>query len=269
MKQYRIAKKTKLKLKRFSPDYPGNYLTDKKVLKEETQKLSVHIADWQPKLYAEAKQSLLVVLQAMDTGGKDSTIASIFSWVNPQGCRVHSFKKPTELELSHHFLWRIWQNVPPNGYITVFNRSHYEDVLVPRVQGAVSDKLARQRFEEIRDFEKNLSDQGTRILKFFLHISKEEQKKRLQERLDNPKKNWKFNPEDLKDRRKWNRYMRYYEEAIGATGTREAPWFVIPANHKWFRNWIVAQIILEALEAMNPRFPRPAKGFHPKKIKIP
>jgi PPK2 family polyphosphate:nucleotide phosphotransferase len=267
--KFQVPQGDKLSLAKHAPDYPGQYEKDKNVLKEEVRGLVEKIAELQPRLYAEHRQSLLVVLQAMDTGGKDSTIRDVFSDINPQGCTVHSFKVPTELELSHHFLWRVMQKVPAKGYIAVFNRSHYEDVLVTRVHGLVSDKLAERRFKEIREFEKMLLNQGTRILKFFLNISKEEQKKRLEDRLEDPKKHWKFNPADLSERAKWHQYQKYYEAAIQATSTQEAPWYIIPANHKWFRNQVVAQVVLATLKKMNPQFPPMPKSFDPKKIIIP
>jgi PPK2 family polyphosphate:nucleotide phosphotransferase len=268
-KKYRISPGSRVDLKKISSEYPGNYQKEKESLKKEVQKLTEKMGSLQERLFAEKKQSLLIVLQAMDTGGKDSTICSVFSSINPQGCRVYPFKKPTPLELSHHYLWRIMQKIPAKGYINIFNRSHYEDVLITRVQGQVSKQLAKRRFKEIRDFETMLSAQGTQILKFFLHISKEEQKKRLQERLDNPNKYWKFNEDDLQERKKWGQYQRYYQEAIEATSQNYAPWFVIPSNKKWFRNRIVAEVVYGKLKKMDPAFPPPPPGFDPKKIRIP
>lgn len=272
MKNYRVATKSKkFRLNDYQPGDTGSFGKDKKgkaKAKKEFQKILAELTELQEKLYASSAGSLLVVLQAMDTGGKDSTIRSVFSPINPQGCRVWSFKKPTELELSHHFLWRVFQKVPAKGMIGIFNRSHYEDVLITRVHGLVSDRLAKRRFEEIKDFEKTLSENGTRIVKFYLHISKEEQKRRLQDRLDIPKKHWKFNPQDLQERSHWDRYLHYYEEAIQATSTREAPWYVIPANNKWYRDVLVAKAIREALETMKLKFPPPPAGLDFKKIKI-
>jgi len=272
MKKYRVpSKDKKFRLKNYDPEDTGDYSDSKKgkdQAKEKLLKLADEIKNYQEKLYASANQALLIVFQAMDTGGKDSTIRGVFSSINPQGCRVSSFKKPTELELSHHFLWRIFQKVPRKGMIGVFNRSHYEDVLITRVHGWVSDKLAKQRFEEIRDFERSLRDNGTRILKFYLHISKDEQKKRLQDRLDVPKKNWKFNPDDLEERTHWNQYQKVYEEAIQATSTEEAPWFIVPANNKWFRNIVVAETVRGALKTMKLKFPPPPKGLDFKNITI-
>lgn len=235
--------------------------------KEHKKKLKI-MSKLQERLYAEGKQALLVVLQAMDTGGKDSTIRNVFGQLNPQGCQVHAFKKPTELELSHHFLWRIFQKVPARGMITIFNRSHYEDVLITRVHGMVDEALAKKRFEEIIQFEQTLVESGTQILKFFLHISKDEQKKRLEDRLKDPEKHWKFNPGDLEERKSWEDYTRYYQEALAATSWSEAPWYVIPANKKWSRNALISRIACEKLETMKPDFPPPAEGVDFKKIKI-
>jgi PPK2 family polyphosphate:nucleotide phosphotransferase len=210
----------------------------------------------QERLYAEKKQSLLVVLQAMDTGGKDGTIRKVMSGLNPASVRVSAFKVPCHHELEHDFLWRIHQVVPAKGFIGIFNRSHYEDVLITRVHGLVSDDLAAQRFEQIKDFERLLVETGTTVIKFYLHISKEEQRERLQQRIDDPEKRWKFNIDDLAERKLWEKYQWVYEEAISATSTKRAPWFVIPADHKWVRNVLVAKAILKTLEDMHPHFPK-------------
>lgn len=226
------------------------------------------IADLQERLYAENQQSLLIVLQATDTGGKDGTIREVFRGVNPQGCRVWSFKRPSSDELEHDFLWRYHQDTPGRGMIVIFNRSHYEDVLVVRVHGLVSQEVWRQRYAMINDFERMLTLNGTTIIKFFLHISKDEQKERLQSRLDRPDKRWKFNPDDLKERRLWPDYQDAFQDAINNCSTAYAPWYVVPANTKWYRNLVVARTIADTLEAMNPQFPT-AESITPELIKIP
>ncbi|MET4073853.1 polyphosphate kinase 2 family protein [Hymenobacter sp. UYCo722] len=207
-------------------------------------------------LYAEHRQSLLLVFQAMDTGGKDGAIGNLLTGVNPAGIAVASFKAPSAEELSHDFLWRIHAQTPKRGHIGVFNRSHYEDVLVTRVHGIIDDKTATQRFEDINNFESLLTHNGTRILKFFLHISKSEQAARLQARLDDPAKNWKFDPNDLKERARWDDYQTVYEDALRHCSPDHAPWFVIPSNQKWARDLAIAEIVVAALEDMNPQPPK-------------
>lgn len=209
----------------------------------------------QRQLYAEGEQKLLIVLQAMDAGGKDGTIRNILKGVNPQGVRVQSFKVPSKKELAHDFLWRVHKVVPAKGMIGVFNRSHYEDVLVVRVHDIVPESVWRPRYTQINQFEKLLHDTGTRILKFYLHISKEEQKERFQSRLDEPEKNWKFSLEDLEKRKFWPDYMAAYEEMLQECSTAWAPWYVIPANQKWYRNLTIMRTIVHTLQEMNPQFP--------------
>ncbi len=208
-------------------------------------------------LWAEGKHSLLIVLQAMDAGGKDGTIRHVFRGVNPQGCQVTSFKVPTKEELSHDYLWRIHKATPRRGYMGIFNRSHYEDVLVVRVHDLVPPEIWKQRYEQINHFEKLLADTGTTILKFFLHISKEEQKERFQARLDDPSKNWKFSMGDVEERGHWDDYMLAFEEALSRCSTPWAPWYVIPANRKWYRNVAVSNIIIETLEGLGMQYPPP------------
>jgi PPK2 family polyphosphate:nucleotide phosphotransferase len=219
------------------------------------------LAELQERLYAESQQSLLVVLQAMDAGGKDGTIEHVFRGVNPQGVQVASFKAPTPEELAHDFLWRVHKEVPRKGDVGVFNRSHYEDVLVVRVHGYVPEDTWRKRYQHIRDFEQSLVESGTTIVKLMLHISKDEQRERLQARLDDPAKHWKFNPGDLAERDRWGDYQAAFEDAISETSTESAPWYVIPADKKWYRNWIVLRILLETLEDMDPQFPPAAEGL--------
>ena len=213
-------------------------------------------------LYAEHKQALLLVFQAMDTGGKDGAIGNLLTGVNPAGVSVSAFKAPTDEELSHDFLWRLHAHTPKHGHIGVFNRSHYEDVLITRVHHLIDNKTARQRFEDINNFESLLVNNGTRILKFFLFISKEEQAARLQARLDDPAKNWKFDPNDLKERTHWDDYQAVYEDALRHCSPDHAPWFVVPANQKWARDLAIAEIVVAALEEMNPQ--PPVATFDPK-----
>ena len=212
-------------------------------------------------LYAEGKHALLVVLQATDTGGKDSTIRKVFGPVDPLGVRATSFKAPSSLELSHDYLWRVHQAVPPKGMIGIFNRSHYEDVLIVRVRELASKKTIDQRYDQINAFERHLADNDVTILKFYLHISKEEQKERLQARLDDPTKHWKFNPGDLDERALWDDYREAYEIALSRCSTPKAPWFVIPADRKWYRNAVIARIIRCTLEELDLRYPEPPPGL--------
>lgn len=216
----------------------------------------------QERLWAEHKQSLLVILQATDTGGKDGTIRHVFAGVNPQGCVVAGFKQPSLEELEHDFLWRIHAEAPARGTIAIFNRSQYEDVLVARVHDIVPEEVWRARFEQINAFEALLTSSNTRILKFFLHISKAEQKERLQARLDDPEKRWKFNPGDLEDRTRWDEFQVAYADAIEKCSTKDAPWHIIPADRKWYRNVVIARTIADTLEAMDPQFPEPVAGLN-------
>ncbi|CAA9256731.1 MAG: Polyphosphate kinase 2 [uncultured Acidimicrobiales bacterium] len=209
----------------------------------------------QERLYADGGQSLLVVLQAIDAGGKDGTIKHVFRGLNPAGCRVVSFKVPSEEERNHDFLWRVHAKAPAKGEVVVFNRSHYEDVLVVRVHDIVPDDVWRPRYEFINDFEANLAASGTRIVKLYLHISKEEQAERFRARLDDPSKQWKFRKGDLDERAKWDDYVAAFEEAITRTSTDCAPWYVVPADRKWYRNWAVSRILIETLEDMDPQYP--------------
>ncbi|MFO1520085.1 MAG: polyphosphate kinase 2 family protein [bacterium] len=271
MKKYLIKPGSKFKLKKIDPSDTGDY-PDNEAGKEEaaaqTQKLLTKLDNLQELLFASAKRSLLIVLQAMDTGGKDGTIKHVMGGVNPQGCKVASFKVPTPLEASHDFLWRIHREVPPKGYIGIFNRSHYEDVLVTRVHGLISKKEQEKRFKEINDFEKMLQQDGTTVLKFFLHISKEEQRKRLLERARDPKKHWKFNINDVKERKYWDAYQKTFEETIEATSTSHAPWIVVPANNKWYRNYVVGKWVVKTLENLDLKYPPAPAGIDFKKIQI-
>lgn len=230
--------------------------------KDEVQELLADdkrdLVELQELLYAEGKHCVLVVLQAMDTAGKDATIQHVLSGVNPQGCPVTSFKVPTAEEIAHDYLWRVHQAVPGKRMLGVFNRSHYEDVLVVRVHNLVPKDVWSQRYAQINAFEKHLTENGVTILKFFLHISKDEQKKRLQARLDDPQKHWKFAVGDLKERALWDQYMEAYEDALNHTSTPWAPWYLIPANRKWYRNLTVARVIVETLRGFKMKWPEPA-----------
>lgn len=234
---------------------------DRDAAEEEFEALVEELAEWQRRLYAEGRQKLLVVLQAMDAGGKDSTIRHIFGRTNPQGVQVHSFKVPTAQELAHDFLWRIHQRVPGKGMIGVFNRSHYEDVVVVRVDRLVPESVWRARYEQINQFERLLADTGTTILKFYLHISKKEQRKQFQERIDDPSKQWKFSFDDLEKRKQWDGYMAAYSEALARCTTGAAPWYVIPGDQKWYRLLAVARVLVGTLRQMNPAYPAPERDL--------
>ena len=221
----------------------------------------------QPILYAEGKRSLLIILQGMDTSGKDGTIKHVFSGVNPQGCSVVSFKTPSTEELAHDYLWRIHAHTPAKGMIAIFNRSQYESVLVERVHKIVPKDVWSRRYEQINNFERMLSDEGTSILKFFLHISRKEQKERLEARLEDPDKNWKFDEHDLAERELWDDYQEAYEDALRECSTDYAPWYIVPADRKWFRNWVVSDVIGREMEQMKLRYPDPPKGIEQWKVK--
>ena len=234
---------------------------DRKAFETELDSLRDQLAEWQTALYAEGRRSLLVVFQAMDAGGKDGTIRKVFRGINPQGTRVASFKNPSELERQHDFLWRIHKQVPASGMISIFNRSHYEDVLVVRVDRIVPESTWRPRFEQINNFEAQLAASGTTILKFFLHISPEEQAERFRDRLRKPEKNWKFSRGDLEKRRQWYDYQQAFQEMLEKCTTEIAPWHVIPADRKWYRNTVIARTIVSTLEAINPQYPTTDEDF--------
>jgi PPK2 family polyphosphate:nucleotide phosphotransferase len=255
---------TKLTLADLDPDDTHGFTKDKAA--RELTKHQTRLAQLQELLYAEKKHALLIVLQALDAGGKDGTIRHVMSGVNPQSCNVTSFKVPTAEELGHDFLWRVHKAVPIKGEIGIFNRSHYEDVLVVRVHKLVSKSVWSTRYRDINDFERTLADGGVKILKFFLHISKDEQKRRLQQRLADPTKWWKAEPADFEERKFWDQYTRAFEDALSKCSAAWAPWYVIPANKKWFRNLAVSQIIVKALESLDMKYPKPS--FDPSKIVI-
>jgi PPK2 family polyphosphate:nucleotide phosphotransferase len=252
--QYVVKRGAKVRLSRVATDETGPF-KDKADAADATAANLERLGELQQRLYGEAKRALLIVLQGMDTSGKDGTIRHVFGGVNPQGCSVASFKAPTPIELAHDYLWRVHAATPARGMITIFNRSHYESVLVERVLKLVPKKVWSRRYDHINQFERLLSDEGTTILKFFLHISKKEQKKRLQDRLDDPSKHWKFDVRDLDMRKRWDQYAAAYEDALSRCSTDYAPWYMIPADHKWYRNWAISDVIVRTLEKMKPRYP--------------
>ena len=254
MDKYFVKPGSKVKLK----EWPTR--SDDSILKDDGKAqlvvLATQLADLQELLYAEHQQKVLIVLQGMDTSGKDSTIRHVFGDVNPQGTHVNSFKVPTPQELDHDYLWRVHKNTPGKGEITIFNRSHYEDVLVVRVHDLVPKSVWEKRYDQINAFEKLLAQEGTTILKFCLHISKEEQAERFLARLDRPTKRWKFNPGDLEEREYWDDYMAAYEDMVNRTSTEWAPWIVVPSDQKWYRNLIVAETIIKTLQGLDMHFPK-------------
>lgn len=254
----------RVRLRDIDPDDTQGVTREQSV--ELLERDRVRLTELHEKLYAENRRALLVVLQAMDTGGKDGTVKHVLSGLNPAGCEITSFKAPSFEERDHDFLWRIYHRVPARGNIGLFNRSHYEDVLIVRVHGLVPEKEWSRRYDQINRFEELLSDLGTTVVKFFLHISKDEQKKRIEDRLRDPEKHWKFDADDLKERAYWDDYQTAYEAALSRCSTRAAPWHIIAANKKWFRNLAVARTIVETLEAMDPKPPKP--GFDPSLIVV-
>lgn len=261
MERYKIRKDDKVDLSKWDPQDKDAFKGDREEAEEETEKLAFRLGELQELLYAEHKHKVLVIFQAMDTGGKDGVIKKVFRETNPQGVRVVSFKVPTSIELEHDYLWRIHQQVPRKGELTIFNRSHYEDVLVVRVHNLVPKEVWSRRFEHIRNFERMLADEGTLILKFFLHISLDEQRQRLIDRIDEPNKNWKFNPDDIEERKLWPDYMSAFEDVLSETSVAFAPWYIIPANRKWYRDFVVSKIIVDALEKLDMAYPKPAENL--------
>lgn len=266
--KYLVKEKEKLDLYEVPTSYNGKL--EKKEVKEVLIPENIKkIREYQERLYAENKQALLIVLQAMDAAGKDSLIKNIMTGVNPQGTKVVSFKKPSENEIDHDYLWRVAKNLPPRGEIGIFNRSHYEDVLVSRVHKLVLDQpfpknlvtkdIWENRFEEINNFEDYLSNNGIKIVKFFLHVSKDEQKERLMERIDRPEKNWKFASSDITEREYFDDYMKAYADMLINTSTKKAPWYIVPADRKWFSRYLVSEVIVEKLKEMDPQFPELSK----------
>lgn len=253
----RIPPDDKFRLDEFDPADKDVAPGDKEETLEKSAKLEERLGELQELLFADHSRALLIVLQGMDTSGKDGTVRHVMRGVSPLGVRAIPFKKPTPIEHDHDFLWRAHAQTPATGEIVFFNRSHYEDVLVVRVHGWIDEKECRRRFDQINDFERLLVENGTVILKFFLHISKDEQRKRLRARVDDPTKRWKFQFGDLDERKLWSEYRQAYEAAIANTSTKYAPWIVVPADHKWVRNYVVAKTIVETLEGLDMTYPNP------------
>jgi PPK2 family polyphosphate:nucleotide phosphotransferase len=246
-----------VRLKAVDPAYKGEHESADSA-KQETEHYRAKLAHQQTLLYAQRRHSLLVVLQALDAGGKDGTVNHVFGAFNPQGATVTGFKQPTPAELAHDFLWRVHPRAPARGEVAIFNRSHYEDVLVTRVHKLIDKATWTARYQHIREFENELVDNGTTILKFFLHIGKEEQLARFAERLEDPTRNWKISESDYTERALWDDYIVAFEDAMNATSSRAAPWYVIPSNHKWFRNLAVSQIMADTMEGLGMAFPKPS-----------
>lgn len=255
MEKYRIKPGSSVKLADWDTEDDRGFEDGKEGVEERLLELNKELESLQELLFAEGKHKLLVVLQGMDTSGKDGTIRHVFEGVNPLGVRVASFKAPTPEELAHDYLWRVHKQTPGRGEIVIFNRSHYEDVLVVRVHELAPPEVWRRRYDQINDFEHLLVEEGTTVLKFFLHIDKDEQKKRLQERLDDPEKHWKFNVGDLKERALWRDYEKAYEDVLSKTSTDWAPWYIVPANRKWYRNLVIASVIVKTLKGLDMRYP--------------
>lgn len=253
--RYKITGTNDVDLSKYPTKYDGD-VSDKE-LKELTADLWSELADLQQKLYAESEQSLLIVLQAMDAAGKDSTIGKLTRKLNAQSCKIQSFKKPSKLEMSHDFLWRVHAAAPAAGDIGIFNRSHYEDVLVVRVHGWASEDAIDRRYEHINNFESLIADRGTKVVKFMLNISPEYQLERFKQRLDVPGKNWKFNPGDLDERKLWGDYMRSFEIAMSRCASERAPWYVVPAENRRFRDAMIAGVLVETLKNLDPKYPEP------------
>jgi PPK2 family polyphosphate:nucleotide phosphotransferase len=262
MKKYLVKQNNKVKLSDWDPDDTSEFDGTKKegitALKKLNEKLNV----LQEMLYAEHKHKILIILQAMDTGGKDGTIRSVFEGVNPQGVKVASFKVPTPEELDHDYLWRVHPQAPGKGEIVIFNRSHYEDLLVVRVHDLAPQKVWKKRFQHINEFERMMKDEGTTILKFYLNISQDEQKQRLLERISTPEKRWKFNPGDLEERKLWKDYMEAYQDVLSKTSKPWAPWYIVPSNRNWYRNLVISSILVDTLEKLKMHYPQPVKNIN-------
>jgi PPK2 family polyphosphate:nucleotide phosphotransferase len=253
---FQVKPGSKVRLDKIDPYFAARY-ENKAASEPKLEKYTQKLRDLQYLLYAEGRRSLLICLQGMDTSGKDGSINHVLGAMNPQGARVHGFKAPSREEAAHDFLWRIEQRTPAKGEVAIFNRSHYEDVLVVRIHKLVPDKVWSKRYDLINAFEKNLTANGTHILKFFLHISKDEQLRRFKQRLDDPQSRWKISEADYEERKFWKDYQEAYQDALSQTSTKHAPWFVIPANHKWFRNLAISRIVTESLESLGMKFPEP------------
>jgi len=256
VKKFQVEPGARIQLDKIDADFKPKGL-DRDEAEERIRELTVELRDLQHLMYAEDQRSLLIVLQGRDAAGKDGTIRHVFGPMNPQGTRVTSFKVPSKEELAHDFLWRCHQAAPKRGTVGIFNRSHYEDVLVVRVHDLVPKKIWSKRFEHINAFERLLTDKGTVVLKFYLHIDRDEQLERFKKRMDNPKKNWKISDADYSERPYWDAYTEAFEDALSECSTDIAPWFVVPANRKWARNLVIADIVADAMKSLDMRFPKP------------
>ncbi|MGQ0849963.1 MAG: polyphosphate kinase 2 family protein [Actinomycetota bacterium] len=261
MERYRVVPGSQVNLADWDPADKSEFAGDKEEGEAEGGHLTNRLEELQELLYADHRHRLLVVIQATDTGGKDGTIRKVFDGVNPVGVKVASFKQPTTSELAHDYLWRVHSHVPGNGEIVIFNRSHYEDVLVVRVHQLVAPSRWEKRFQQIVEFERMLAEEGTTIVKFFLHISKDEQRQRLQDRIDDPQKRWKFNLGDLEERKRWEDYQLAYAEAISRTSAEFAPWFIVPSDRKWYRDIVVGSVLVKTLESLDLRYPQPQRDI--------
>jgi PPK2 family polyphosphate:nucleotide phosphotransferase len=256
LEMFHVEHNSKLKLDKIDPNFKNKH-DEKNSAEAETAEHVDKMRELQYLLYAEGKRSLLVCLQALDAAGKDGTINHVLGAMNPQGCKVFGFKEPSKEELAHDFLWRIHARTPGKGEVVIFNRSHYESVLVERVHKLVPKEIWSERYDLINEFERGLVANGTHIIKLFLHISAEEQLRRFKQRIDDPARHWKISESDYSERKLWNDYQEAYEDAISKTSTKHAPWYVIPSNHKWFRNLAVSNIIVETLKSLDMKFPAP------------
>ena len=261
MTKYIVKPRTKVKLSNIDPDEYKSFQGSKEQALLKIRELNLSLDKLQKVQNAEKKHKILIVFQGMDASGKDGAIRNVFSSVNPSGVYVAHFSAPSSHELSKDFLWRIHQKVPAKGEVVIFNRSHYEDVLIVRVQKLMPELVWKKRYKHINDFEEMLSDEGTSIYKFFLHISKEEQSRRLQERIDNPDKHWKIDPNDFKDREVWDDYVKAYEDVLSLTSTKWAPWHIIPSNKKWYRDLLISTILVEELTKLKMRYPKPKSDY--------
>ncbi len=261
MERYRVKPKDKINLKDWDPNDTGEYEGEKDEAKAKLEELNAKLEVLQELLYAEGQHKILVVLQGMDTSGKDGVIRHVFDGVNPQGVRVANFKVPTPEELAHDYLWRVHKQTPAKGEIVIFNRSHYEDVLVVRVHKLAPEEIWKKRYDQIVEFEQLLVQEGTSILKFYLHIDPDEQRERLEARRNDPTKQWKFNPGDLKERALWPEYIAAYEDVLNKTSTENAPWYIVPANKKWYRNLVVASVLVETLKKLDMKYPVPKEDL--------
>lgn len=264
--KFRVKPGSAVRLDKMDAGFKGKH-EDPASAAGEIENYAQRLRELQYLLYAEDKRSLLIILQAMDAGGKDGVIKHVLGNMNPQGTRVYGFKVPSAEEAAHDFLWRIHQATPHRGQVTIFNRSHYEDVLVSRVHNLVPKKIWQKRYDHINNFEKNLVDNGTHILKFYLHISKDEQLRRFKQRIDDPARHWKISESDYREREYWDEYTKAFEGVLSTCSTEHAPWFVIPADHKWFRNLAVSQIVVQALESFKMAFPKPILDITELKMK--